>query len=198
MRFDVLTLFPGIFDGYLREALPRWAAADGLAQFHLHDFGKYMDESVATPNGEVETLGPGKKLPAKPVMRCVTEVLSQAPGGHLVMLSPTGRKLRQGVVKELADHSRLVLLCGRFGGFDDRIREALKPDEISIGDYVLSGGEPAAMVLIDAVLRLVPGVLPIGRGPDSPVAGKQNKEEASPPLLHSFASSSSVRRSLKE
>lgn len=198
MRFDVLTLFPGIFDGYLREALPRWAAADGLAQFHLHDFRKYVDESVATPNGVVGALGPGQKLPAKPVMRCVTEVLSQAPGGHLVMLSPTGRKLRQGVVKELAEHSRLVLLCGRFGGFDDRIRDVLKPDEISIGDYVLSGGEPAAMVLIDAVLRLVPGVLPIGREPDSPVAGKQNKEEASPPLLHSFASSSSARRSLKE
>lgn len=191
MRFDVLTIFPGIFDGYLREALPRWAVADGLAQFHLHDFGKYLDEAVAASDGGSNTLGPGKKLPAKPVMRCVTEVLSQAPGGHLVMLSPTGRKLRQGVVKELAEHSRLVLLCGRFGGFDDRIRDVLKPDEISIGDYVLSGGEPAAMVLIDAVLRLVPGVLPAPRDPDSPAAaGTRHKEVSSPP---SFDSRSAVK-----
>lgn len=196
MRFDVLTMFPGIFDGYLREALPRWAVADGLAQFHLHDFHKYVDEAAATTEGGSNVLVPGRKLPAKPVMRCVTEVLSQAPGGHVVMLSPSGRKLRQGIVKELAEHSRLVLLCGRFGGFDDRIRDVLKPDEISIGDYVLSGGEPAAMVLIDAVLRLVPGVLPpkVDFRNVPRTAGQRTRKERSPSSLQWLSSMKSRDR----
>jgi tRNA (guanine37-N1)-methyltransferase len=79
--------------------------------------------------------------------------------GHLIMLAPQGRRLTQPIVEELAGHKRLVLLCGRYEGFDDRVRQILQPDEISIGDYILGGGEVAAMVIIDAVIRLVPGVL---------------------------------------
>ncbi len=104
-------------------------------------------------------------LKVEPVVECVEAVQAMTePGktdepGHLVMLTPTGRKLTQAVVEELAGHKRLVLLCGRYEGFDDRVRQILKPDEISIGDYILGGGEVAAMVMIDAVIRLVPGVL---------------------------------------
>ena len=95
-----------------------------------------------------------------PVVSCVEAVQQQADApGHLVMLTPGGRRLDQAGVEELACKPRIVLVCGRYEGFDDRVRETLKPDEISIGDYVLSGGEVAAMVIVDAVARLLPGVL---------------------------------------
>ena len=95
-----------------------------------------------------------------PVVSCVEAVQQQATvPGHLVMLTPGGRRLDQAGVEELARKERLVLLCGRYEGFDDRVRETLAPDQVSIGDYVLSGGEVAAMVIVDAVARLLPGVL---------------------------------------
>jgi tRNA (guanine37-N1)-methyltransferase len=95
-----------------------------------------------------------------PVVSCVEAVQQQADApGHLVMLTPGGRRLDQAAVEELARKQRIVLVCGRYEGFDDRVRETLQPDEISIGDYVLSGGEVAAMVIVDAVARLLPGVL---------------------------------------
>jgi tRNA (guanine37-N1)-methyltransferase len=109
--------------------------------------------------------GPGMVLQAPPVVECVegvqrlTESGQPVAPGHLVVLSPRGRTLNQQIVEELAGKQRLLLLCGRYEGFDERVFEILQPDEISIGDYVLNGGEVAAMVLIDAVIRLVPGVL---------------------------------------
>jgi tRNA (guanine37-N1)-methyltransferase len=104
--------------------------------------------------------GPGMVLKVEPVVECVETVQSQGEApGHLVLLSPQGRKLTQPVVKELAERDRLVLLCGRYEGFDQRVIDILQPDEISIGDYILNGGEVAAMAVIDAVVRLVPGVL---------------------------------------
>ena len=98
-------------------------------------------------------------LMAGPVVECVEAVQQQAAAGHLVMLTPGGRRLDQAIVEQLATHKRLVLVCGRYEGFDERVKSILAPDEISIGDYVLSGGEVAAMVIVDAVSRLVPGVL---------------------------------------
>ena len=99
-------------------------------------------------------------LKVDPVVRCVEAVRAAAePPGHLVMLSPQGRRLRQDKVEELARRPRLLLLCGRYEGFDERIKEILRPEEISIGDFVLNGGEVAAMTIIDAVIRLLPGVL---------------------------------------
>lgn len=96
---------------------------------------------------------------AGPVVECVEAVQQQSAAGHLVMLTPGGRRLDQAIVEQLATHKRLVLVCGRYEGFDERVKAILTPDEISIGDYVLSGGEVAAMVIVDAVSRLVPGVL---------------------------------------
>jgi tRNA (guanine37-N1)-methyltransferase len=100
----------------------------------------------------------------EPVVECIEELQtttsnSSDPPGHLVMLTPQGRRFSQRVVEELADHERLILLCGRYEGFDERVNDLLKPDEISIGDFVLNGGEVAAMVVVDATIRLVPGVL---------------------------------------
>ena len=126
----------------------------------LHDIRDWSQGKHNTVDDRPFGGGPGMVMKVEPVVECVEAVRSQDPEpGHLVMLTPQGRRLDQATVEELARHKRLVLLCGRYEGFDERIRLILEPDEISIGDYVLNGGEVAAMVIIDAVIRLVPGVL---------------------------------------
>ncbi len=160
MRFDVLSLFPGIFEGYLSHSLLKRAIAAGLVEVHLHnirDWAKGKHKSVDDrPFGG----GPGMVMMVEPVVECVEAVQQMCPcPGHLVMLTPQGRRLDQPLVEKLAQHKRLLLLCGRYEGFDERIRILLQPEEISLGDFVLNGGEVAAMAIIDAVIRLVPGVL---------------------------------------
>jgi tRNA (guanine37-N1)-methyltransferase len=160
MRFDLLTLFPEIFSGYLGESLLRRAIDRGLIEVHLHDIRDWSADKHNKVDDRPFGGGPGMVLRVEPVVLCVEAVRAMAPDeGRLVMLTPQGRRLDQAAVEELAGRRRLVLLCGRYEGFDERIRLILQPDEISIGDYVLNGGEAAAMVVIDAVIRLVPGVL---------------------------------------
>jgi tRNA (guanine37-N1)-methyltransferase len=159
MRFDVLTLFPEIFSGYLGQSLLKLAIERGLVQVHLHNIRDWAAGKHKVVDDRPYGGGPGMLLKVEPVVESVEAVQAMAQPGHLVMLSPTGRKLTQPIVEELAKHGRLVLLCGRYEGFDDRVRQLLRPDEISIGDYILGGGEVPAMVMIDAVIRLVPGVL---------------------------------------
>jgi len=160
MRIDILTLFPDLFGGFLDGSLLGEARRAGLVDIRLtniRDFAGGVHRQVDDrPFGG----GPGMLLMPGPVVDCVEAVQRSAPApGHLVMLTPSGRRLDQAAVEALAGHGRIVLLCGRYEGFDDRVRETLAPDEISVGDYVLSGGEVAAMVVVDAVARLVPGVL---------------------------------------
>lgn len=160
MRIDILTLFPEMFTGFLDGSLLGAARASGLLDVrvtNIRDFAEGVHRQVDDrPFGG----GPGMLLMPGPVVDCVESVQGEAAGpGHLVMLTPGGRRLDQSVVEELARHERIVLMCGRYEGFDDRVRQTLHPDEISIGDFVLSGGEVAAMVIVDAVARLVPGVL---------------------------------------
>jgi tRNA (guanine37-N1)-methyltransferase len=160
MRIDVLTLFPEMFSGFLEASLLGEARRRGLvdvALTNIRDFAEGVHRQVDDrPFGG----GPGMLLMPGPVVSAVEAVQLRGPApGHLVMLTPGGRRLDQAAVERLARHERLVLLCGRYEGFDERIRATLEPEEISIGDYVLSGGEVAAMVIIDAVARLVPGVL---------------------------------------
>ena len=160
MRFDVLTLFPSIFDGYLGQSLLRRAIEAGLVEVRSHDIRDWADDKHHKVDDRPFGGGPGMVLKVDPVVRCVEAVRAAAePPGHLVMLSPQGRRLRQDKVEELARRPRLLLLCGRYEGFDERIKEILRPEEISIGDFVLNGGEVAAMTIIDAVIRLLPGVL---------------------------------------
>ncbi len=165
MRFDVLTLFPALFESYLGQSLLAKALGAGLVKVATHDIRKWSQDKHHKVDDRPFGGGPGMVLQAPPVVECVEAVQSlteegrQLSPGHLVVLSPRGRTLNQQVVEELATRQRLVLLCGRYEGFDERVYEILQPDEISIGDYVLNGGEVAAMVLIDAVIRLVPGVL---------------------------------------
>lgn len=159
MRFDVLTLFPAIFDGYLGQSLLKKAIDAGLVNVQLHDIRQWSRDKHHKVDDRPFGGGPGMILQVEPVVECVEAVQQAAEPGHLVMLSPRGRTLNQKIVEELAAKPRLLLLCGRYEGFDERVFNILHPDEISIGDYVLNGGEAAAMVVIDACIRLVPGVL---------------------------------------
>jgi tRNA (guanine37-N1)-methyltransferase len=160
LRVDVLTLFPGLFDGFLSESIPRRAIDKGLAEVSRWDIRDWASGRHRQVDDRPFGGGPGMVLMAPPVVAAVEAVRAMAaPPGRLIALSPQGRRLDQGWVRELAREPRLVLLCGRYEGFDERIIEVLRPEPLSIGDYVLSGGEVPAMVVIDAVLRLVPGVL---------------------------------------
>ncbi|HEX5447174.1 MAG TPA: tRNA (guanosine(37)-N1)-methyltransferase TrmD [Pirellulales bacterium] len=160
MRFDVLTLFPEMFPGYLGQSLLKRAIDGGLVEVRLHNIRDWSDDRHKSVDDRPYGGGPGMVLMVKPVVECVEAVRAQdAEAGRLIMLSPQGRRLDQSVVERLATERRLILLCGRYEGFDERIKQLLSPEEISIGDFVLNGGEVAAMVVIDAVLRLVPGVL---------------------------------------
>lgn len=160
MRFDVLTLFPEIFSGYQTQSLLKLAIDNGLVDIHLHNIrdwarGKHREVDDRPFGG-----GPGMVLKPEPVVECVEAVRAfSEPPGKLVLLTPAGRKLDQRVVEELAVEQRLLLLCGRYEGFDQRVMDLLEPEEISVGDFVLNGGEVAAMTVIDTVIRLVPGVL---------------------------------------
>ena len=138
MRFDVLTLFPEIFQGYLGQSLLKRAIERGLVEVRLHNIRDWAHDKHNTVDDRPFGGGPGMVLKVEPVVECVEAVRSQdAEPGHLVMLTPQGRRLDQPVVEELARHKRLMLLCGRYEGFDERIRQILEPDEISIGDFVL-------------------------------------------------------------
>lgn len=160
MRFDVLTLFPGMFSGYLTQSILKRAIEKGLVDIHLWDFrdwasGKYRQVDDRPFGG-----GPGMVLMPEPVVQAVEGIRPLAKHeGTLLMMTPQGERLTQSLVQELAAQPRLLLLCGRYEGFDERIKEILKPREISIGDFICNGGEVAAMVVIDTVLRYVPGVL---------------------------------------
>ena len=160
MRFDVLTLFPELFHSYLQQSLLKLAIEKQLVDvqlWNIRDWSTDKHKSVDdTPYGG----GPGMLMACPAVYGCVEEVQAKAEGpGRLVMLTPQGRKLDQKLVQELATYRRLLLLCGRYEGFDDRINQGLQPLEISAGDFICNGGEVPAMMVIDTVIRLVPGVL---------------------------------------
>jgi tRNA (guanine37-N1)-methyltransferase len=161
IAFDVVTLFPGMFGGPLDDGMLARARRSGLVSVRLHDLRKWgvgkhrmVDD---TPYGG----GGGMVLKPEPFFEAVDAIRSSYPvsGDKVVMLCPRGRKLDYDLVTGLSECRRLILLCGRYEGIDERVREELVDQEISIGDFVLTGGELPAMVLIDAISRFVPGVL---------------------------------------
>ncbi len=160
MRFDVLTLFPEMFSGYLSQSLLKLAIDNKLVEVRLHNIRDWARGRHQVVDDRPFGGGPGMVLKVEPVVECVEAVQAMAPeAGRLVLLTPQGRRLHQRLVEQLAAQRRIVLLCGRYEGFDERVREILEPEEVSIGDFVLNGGEVAAMTVIDTVIRLVPGVL---------------------------------------
>jgi tRNA (guanine37-N1)-methyltransferase len=160
MRFDVLTLFPEMFSGYMTQSLLKLAIERGLVRIELQNIRNWSRDKHQCVDDRPFGGGPGMVIKPEPTIEAVEEVQTQGDGpGHLILLTPQGRRLNQKVVEELATHKRLLLLCGRYEGFDQRVSDILRPEEISVGDFVLNGGEVAAMTVIDTVIRLVPGVL---------------------------------------
>ncbi len=164
IRFDVLTLFPDLFSGYLTQSLLKLAIRAGLVTVKLWNIRDWATDKHHRVDDRPFGGGPGMIFLAEPVLACVETVQAAGvadggPPGRVVMLTPAGRRLTQPVVGELAAEPRLILLCGRYEGFDDRIRQVLDPIELSVGDFICNGGEVPAMVVIDTVIRLVPGVL---------------------------------------
>ncbi|MDQ4006223.1 MAG: tRNA (guanosine(37)-N1)-methyltransferase TrmD [Actinomycetota bacterium] len=157
MRIDVLTIFPGIFDSPLRESLLGKALDAGVVDVRVHDIREQTTDRHRQVDDEPFGGGPGMVLKPEPLFAAVEAL--EAEGGRIILLSPAGRRLDQALVRELSREPRLVLICGRYEGVDERVVEGLPAEEISIGDYVVSGGELPALVLIEAVTRLVPGVV---------------------------------------
>jgi tRNA (guanine37-N1)-methyltransferase len=160
MRIDIVTLFPELFTGFLSGSLLGAARQAGLIDIRLTNFRDFAAGVHRQVDDRPYGGGPGMLLMPEPIVACVEAVQRDASApGHVVMLTPGGRRLDQSAVEALARRERIVLVCGRYEGFDARVRETLAAEEISIGDYVLSGGEVAAMVVVEAVTRLLPGVL---------------------------------------
>src|SRR5262245_41833555 len=160
LRFDVLTLFPALFEGFLSQSIVRRAIDKKLVAIERWDFRDWAPGKHKQMDDRPFGGGPGMVLMAPPVVAAVEDVRSRLePAGRLILLSPAGSRLDQARVAELAAVPRLSLICGRYEGFDERVIDILEPELLSIGDFVLSGGETAAMVVVDAVVRLVPGVL---------------------------------------
>jgi tRNA (guanine37-N1)-methyltransferase len=160
MRFDVLTLFPEIFAGYLTQSLLKLAIDRGLVDIKLWNLRDWAEGKHRSVDDRPFGGGPGMVILPGPVFAAVEALQAMPPEpGALILLTPAGERLTQSVVQELSRQKRLTLLCGRYEGFDERIREGLRPREISVGDFVCNGGEVPAMIVIDTVIRYVPGVL---------------------------------------
>lgn len=157
MKIDVLTLFPAMFAGPLDESILKRARQAGLLDLQLHQLRDWAHDRHKTVDDRPFGGGPGMLLKPEPIFEAVESLRRE--NTRVVLMSPTGRKFNQAIAGELAQHEHLVLVTGHYEGFDERIRQALADDELSIGDYVLTNGALPAMVVIDAVARLLPGVL---------------------------------------
>lgn len=176
MRLDFITIFPRMFDPLLGEGVIARGIKQGLLDVKVWDLRDFAVDKHRSTDDEAYGGGPGMVMLAEPVLRCVAALRAegQAPAiipstldpqpsalplPHIVMTSPQGRRFDQGVASELAAREHVVFLCGRYEGFDHRVHEALQPEEISVGDFVVSGGELPALLMADAVGRLIPGVV---------------------------------------
>jgi tRNA (guanine37-N1)-methyltransferase len=170
MRIDILTIFPAMFSGPFEESIVKRAVEKGLVQIFLHDIRDYASDKHRTVDDYPFGGGQGMLMKPEPLFAAVEDVQGQAPErGPIVLLTPQGRLFDQEIAVELARQDRLITICGHYEGVDARVHENLATDEISIGDYVLSGGELPAMVVVDAVVRQIPGALgsPLSSADDS-------------------------------
>ena len=161
LRIDILTLFPEMFDAFRATSIVGRACQRGLLEIHLTNIRDFARDNYGSVDDAPFGGGPGLVLMCQPIFDAVEHLRADEtlPAGRVVLMCPQGRPMTQDMAAELAATDRLILIAGHYEGFDERIREALADDEISIGDFVLSGGEVAAMALTDAVARLLPGAL---------------------------------------
>ena len=159
MRFDIITIFPEIFSEVFDFGIIRRAVEAGLIEINVHDLRDYTYDRHRQVDDRPFGGGAGMVMKPEPLFRAVEAVISGKDDVSVLLLSPQGRLFDQPMAREYAERQRLVLICGRYEGVDERVAENLITDEVSIGDYVLSGGEIPAMVVVDAVTRLIPGAL---------------------------------------
>ena len=159
MRIDIVSIFPPLFAGAFEHSIIRRARDSAVVDLRLHDLRDYTLDKHRRVDDAPYGGGPGMVMTPEPWFRAVESLREQGNPGRAVLMTPQGRRLDQPLVRRLAAEDRLIILCGRYEGVDERVREHLVDDEVSIGDYVLSGGEPAAVVLVDAVVRLQRGAL---------------------------------------
>lgn len=173
MRFDVFSLLPQVIQPYLEASILQRAIQNQLLEVHLHDIRAWTTDKHHITDDAPFGGGGGMVMKPEPIFSAIEDVLGNPPECPVILLTPQGRTYTQRIAQELAAHPRLALLCGRYEGIDERVREHLVTDEISIGDYVLTGGEIPAILLIDSVTRLIPGALgdPTGAIDDSFASG---------------------------
>ncbi len=160
MLIDILTIFPEMFAGVVNTSILKIARQKKVVEIAVHNIRDWSTDKHHKTDDAPYGGGPGMIMTCDPVFRAVEAVRAgERKDSHLILLTPQGRTFTQKMARELSQKSGLILLCGRYEGFDERIRTGLGPDEISVGDYVLSGGEIAAMAVMDAVVRLLPGAL---------------------------------------
>jgi tRNA (guanine37-N1)-methyltransferase len=163
MRFDILTLFPELFSSPFRQSILKRAIDNGLVEIHIHDIRNYATDKHRVVDDYPYGGGEGMVMKVEPIQRALEAVKAikkkDSTPPRTILLAPVGNTFNQGKAWELADLKNVILICGRYQGVDERVKELFVDEEISIGDYVLSGGEIPAMVIVDAVSRLVPGVL---------------------------------------
>lgn len=157
LRIDILTLFPRMLDGLLGESILKRARQAGLVEIGLVNLRDYTDDPHRTTDDRPYGGGPGMVMKPEPIFRAVDAV--RRPDSRILLMSPQGRPFRQAQAQELASAGHLVIICGHYEGVDERVRQALVTDEISIGDYILTNGALAAAVAVDAIVRLLPGAL---------------------------------------
>jgi len=163
LRFDILTIFPGMFSCYLDESMMKRAKARKLIDIRIHDLRAWATSKHRQVDDRLFGGGPGMLLKVEPIYRALKELkalkASAKKRPYVILLSPRGTRFTQRVAERLVKHDRIVFLCGRYEGVDQRVTDHLVDEEISVGDYVLTGGELPAMTVLDAVSRLVPGVI---------------------------------------
>jgi tRNA (guanine37-N1)-methyltransferase len=173
MQFEVFTLFPGLITPYLEESILQRARERGLVQVSVHDIRAFTQDKHHVTDEPPYGGGGGMVMKVEPIFSAVEGVLGVPPACPVILMTPQGRPFTQRVAEDLVQAPRLALLCGRYEGVDERVRAHLVNDEISVGDFVLTGGELPALALIDAISRLIPGVLgdPDGAADDSHATG---------------------------
>ncbi len=159
MRIDIITIFPGMFEGPFSESIIKRAVQKGLVEIHLHNLRDYATDKHRKVDDYAFSGGAGMVMMIEPIDHCITQLKLDRTYDEVIYLSPDGEILNQSLSNRLSLKGNLILLCGHYKGVDERVREHLITKEISIGDYVLSGGELAAAVLTDSLVRLIPGVL---------------------------------------
>ncbi len=159
MKFEILTLFPDMFEGPFRESIIKRAADEGLIEIGLHDIREHATDRHRTADDYPYGGGAGMVMKVEPLAACIESVKAGRRTCRVILTTPRGKRFDQAVARELAGEEALIIICGRYVGVDERVWDLFVDNEISLGDFVMTGGELAAMVIVDAVTRLIPGVL---------------------------------------